>query len=253
MAASEGVKSARRVFTILEYFAEIQREASASEVARACEFPSSSTSALMRQMTEVGYLHFDRGRRTYRPTPRLPLVCDWINQRVFPADAIHKLMQSLSDATGETILLGLESGNHVRYIRVIDGSGALRLYSMHGASRDYAATSIGQALLSTWPQRRVQGYVHRYNAGREPAQRISAAQMAERLDRFRQCGYIVSTGGQRGVGSVGMLLPRADDQHVLAVAVAGAMERVRESAPRLAQVMRDCIARTFGVDAPAGA
>ena len=58
------VKSARRVFDVLEFFEEHQQAASVLEVASALKFPQSSTSALMRTMTAFGYLHYDTSRRT---------------------------------------------------------------------------------------------------------------------------------------------------------------------------------------------
>ena len=51
------VKSARRVFDVLEFFEEHQRAASAIEVAAALKFPQSSTSALMRTMTDRRIRH----------------------------------------------------------------------------------------------------------------------------------------------------------------------------------------------------
>lgn len=98
--SNDGVKSARRVFEILEYFKDEQRDLSVAEVAQHCQFPQSSTSALMRTMSEIGYLHFDRRTRTYRPTPRLPLLVNWIGTKVFRGDRVLQLMQDLSAKTG---------------------------------------------------------------------------------------------------------------------------------------------------------
>src|SRR3954470_13189257 len=108
--SAEGVKSARRVFDILELFAARQQALSVVDVARALDYPQSSASALMRTMTELGYLHYEPGARVYQPTARLPLLVGWIGQRLFREGRVVEIMNELSRVTGETILLGAENG-----------------------------------------------------------------------------------------------------------------------------------------------
>lgn len=244
--SEEGVKSAKRVFMILEVFARLQKELSVAEIAQACQFPSSSTSALMRQMAELGYLHYDGGRRTYRPTPRLPLLTDWINNSLFHKDAVLELMQDISDATGETVMLGAENGRHVRYIHDIEGTAPLRLASASGQSRDYANTAIGLALLSTWPRRKVVGYLHRFNAEHEPQRQIDVNVLLQKLEKIRSDGYALSIGGRvSSGGALAMLLPRAENQQLLAIGIGGAIQNITENAERWIGIMRQHIDRSF--------
>ncbi len=244
--ADEGVKSARRVFNVLETFATLQRELTAGEVAQACGFPSSSTSALMRQMTELGYLHYDSGRRTYQPTPRLPLLTNWINHRLFPKDAVLELMQELSDDTGETIILGAENGRRIRYIHAIEATSPVRLMSTTGQSREYVNSAVGLMLLSTWPRRKVVGYIHRYNAEHAPEQQVELNTLLEKLETVRKNGYAISLGGVVATGgALAMLLPRADNQQQLAVGIGSPIQVVTEKAPRWIDLMRRHITRSF--------
>ena len=55
----DAVKSARRVFEFLEYFARVQRAVSVAELAAHHAYPNSSVSALMRSMVTLGYLSYD--------------------------------------------------------------------------------------------------------------------------------------------------------------------------------------------------
>ena len=57
------VKSAARVFEVLEYFDRIRRAATVMEIARTLDYPQSSTSVLLRSMVELGYLEQDPARR----------------------------------------------------------------------------------------------------------------------------------------------------------------------------------------------
>src|SRR3546814_13327494 len=74
------VKSAGRVLRILEYFDSVQREACVSEISRTLKWPQSSTSDLLKSMVSLGYLHNDRFRRPYRPTRRVCLLGNWVDQ-----------------------------------------------------------------------------------------------------------------------------------------------------------------------------
>jgi DNA-binding IclR family transcriptional regulator len=65
------VKSAIRMLQILDYFDEIKREANATEIARVLQIPVSSTSVLLRQMYEMGYLNRSLGDRSYIPSVRV--------------------------------------------------------------------------------------------------------------------------------------------------------------------------------------
>ena len=245
--SQEGVKSAYRVFRILECFGELQRDLSVSEIAGHCKFPQSSTSALMRTMTELGYLQFDRSNRSYRPTLRLPLLVNWISTRLFNGDKVLQLMQELSEATGETILLGAENGRYARYIHVIEATGALRLHAVAGQTRPYAQTAVGLALLSTWNTRRLTGYVHRINGEEtDPSRQVDLEALLERVDRFRKDGFITSIGAfvSHG-GAVAMLLPRQAGEHPLAIAISGFQTSVEAGANRWVALMRKAIDRNF--------
>jgi hypothetical protein len=47
--------------------------------------------------------------RVYRPTARLPLLVGWIGARLFREGRVIEVMNELSQATGETIILGAEN------------------------------------------------------------------------------------------------------------------------------------------------
>ena len=64
------IKSARRALEVLEYLDEVRSDASVMEIARALNYPQSSTSVLLRSLTSTGYLSYDPQRRRYAPTLR---------------------------------------------------------------------------------------------------------------------------------------------------------------------------------------
>src|SRR3546814_12145725 len=68
------VKSAGRALQILEYFDDARREANMIDISRALHYPESSTSILLRSLVALGYLDYDRRKRTYRPNSRVRLL-----------------------------------------------------------------------------------------------------------------------------------------------------------------------------------
>lgn len=77
------VKSAIRTLEILEYFDEVQQPPNIVAVATALDYPQSSTTALLRSLTTMGYLHYNSRKRTYVPTDRVPFLGSWINPALF--------------------------------------------------------------------------------------------------------------------------------------------------------------------------
>lgn len=85
-SASRTIKSAHRVLEILEYFDQDRRVATVMEMSRTLNYPQSSTSELLRCLTRLGYLHYNRVRRTYSPTARVALLGAWVKPSLFRAD-----------------------------------------------------------------------------------------------------------------------------------------------------------------------
>ncbi|MHB9881331.1 helix-turn-helix domain-containing protein [Pacificimonas sp. ICDLI1SI03] len=75
IAADAGMmKSTGRVFSILEFFDNVRRPATASKIARHFGFPASSTSQLSRYMIIAGYLVIDQSPRGCSPSMRVSLL-----------------------------------------------------------------------------------------------------------------------------------------------------------------------------------
>ena len=59
------VKSAARVFEVLELFSALQRPLSVREISTRCGYPGSSAAALLTSMKALGYLAYDDATHTY--------------------------------------------------------------------------------------------------------------------------------------------------------------------------------------------
>ena len=117
--AGNVVKSAGRALAILEYFDEIMRPAAAVEIRTRLGMPPSSASALLRSLVNLGYLHYNASRRTYRPTLRVGLLGEWTQNKYLGSRSLHPLLDELSYATKRLVVLGVRCSLHAQYIHVV--------------------------------------------------------------------------------------------------------------------------------------
>jgi DNA-binding IclR family transcriptional regulator len=204
------VKSAKRVFAVLDFFEEHQSSASAVDVATALQLPQSSTSALMRTMTTLGYLHYDTGRRTYIPTARVSMLGHWISPVLFRRGRLINLMEDLSSKTGETVMVGLRNGLAAQYIHVIQAKIPMRLHVRSGTLRPLAKSGLGYALLSSYPNKEVRRLVKLLNSCEtQSGQKVDIQALMVELDKVREQGHALSLSlVTPGAGEVAMPLPR---------------------------------------------
>jgi DNA-binding IclR family transcriptional regulator len=248
--ADETVKSARRVFEILELFAKLRRSLSAVEIAAECGYPHSSASAILGTMVGLGYLAYDPGARTYLPTPRLPFLVDWIGTKLFDEQGVRGLMQELSDATRETIILGAQSGLRVQYVEVIDATGPVRLHARPGDFRPLTHSAMGILLLSRLPDAAIGKLARRLNAEQQdPARHVRLPDLLGAVEATRQQGYAFSVGGiTAGGGALAMFLPEAVGGSPLAIAIGAAETNLVRNRDTLVAALRRAIARHYPAD-----
>jgi len=238
------VKSAKRVFEVLEFFEEHQRAASTIEVADALKFPQSSTSVLMRTMTSLGYLRYDSSRRNYIPTARVSMLGHWLSPALFERGRLINLMEDLSNRTNETIMVGVQNGLTAQYIHVIQAKLPMRLYVKAGTLRPLGRSALGYALLSNYKDQEVRRIVKLLNLHEpDPARHIKIKNLLAELANVRRKGYAFSLNlVTPGAGAVAMNLPRiTESQQPLVICVAGLTDALIRQEQDIANLMRRTI------------
>ncbi len=226
----DGVKSAQRVFAILEYFERQRRAVSVSEVARAYGYPVSSVSMLMRTMVQMGYLEYRGGDRTYQPTSRLLFLVEWVGHSLYDSQVLSALVTRLGEETGETILVGMQNGMRLQYVQVVEATGPVRLNVASGDFRDLTQTAMGQVLLARHDDAYIDRFLRRVNAEcADPARHLDRALWMARLREVRAQGFATSVDGVvRGGGAVALMLPPRFGATPLAVGVASLSQIVEQ-------------------------
>lgn len=141
------VKTAARVFRVLNLFAEVRTPLIYSEIAQRLELPLSSCHALLKTMVACGYLYEPGIRSGYYPTQRLLHVA----QAICSADPLISLfapiLAELRDATRETAVLAKLADDQVVYLSVVESNQMIRYAHEPGGFKALHATASGKALL----------------------------------------------------------------------------------------------------------
>jgi len=222
MATSESrtIKSAQRVLEILEYFDQDRRYATVMDMSRTLDYPQSSTSELLRCLTRLGYLHYNRFRRTYSPTARVALLGAWVTPSLFRGGPVLSAIDEMAELTSETVILSTSNNYVVQHLHVIHGSGPHAVDAHGGDTRPVLHSPEGKLILSSYQTEHIRLAVHRLNA-EEPdiSRHVRVAETLVEMAALRERGWAIEADHDSGVGSVAVLLPlrRHRDRLVISV------------------------------------
>jgi DNA-binding IclR family transcriptional regulator len=223
---ADAVKSAKRALEILEVFARHRRPLALKEVLDELGYPTSSGSALMKSLVALGYLDYDRERRTYFPTMRITALGSWVPGVLFGDGRLLAEMEELHRRTGETVILAVQSDLHAQYVHLIHSAEPLQVRVPPGTRRPLARSGLGLVLLSGKTNAEIERLRRRINAAGEGAEQ-SREELMARVNEVRARGYAISRNSiSPGVGVIGTALPRGPFGRVFAVGVAGHVDRL---------------------------
>lgn len=238
------IKSARRIFEVLEYFEDVKRPVSLKEVATKCDYPTSSAAALLKSMAMLGYLFYDSYNRTYMPTMRIAQMGRWLDAGLFGDSAILALVDFVHKDLDELVSISTQSDLHAQYIHCLQTSKRLRFEVKPGDVRPLAISGIGRTMLSGHTDVEIARLMRRINAVCPPEERIELNALMKIINGIRRDGYMFSKHIiVQDAGVIAMLLPRRDFGRDLVLGVGGPVSRLEERHDEILACMRERIAR----------
>lgn len=242
------VKSAQRAFAVLELFELERRPLGLSDVTERLGWPTSSAAALLKSLVVLGYLEYDRARRTYNPTMRIAVLGAWVPESLFGDGAVLAAAERLRAATGLTVILATQSDLHAQYLHVIHGGEPLAGQVTPGLLRPLAVSGMGQLFLSAQPDAEVRKLVRRLNYRADPDDRVRIGDLLVRLHEVRARGYAFSKDAvSPGFGLIGALAPEAVMGRRIGLGVSG---RTADLEPREAELAARLLGEIAGLAKP---
>ena len=219
------VKSARRVLEVLRRFDHVQRPQTLSEIATGLGYPASSTLALLKSLQALDYLSYDFEKRAYSPTMQVAMLGAWVQGRLFRDGVLVSLMEQVQEATGETVILGMQNDLHVQYIHVVQARHLLRYHLHPGTLRPIHSTAAGRMLLAQQPRDAVARLVLQLE--KRSGVLLDADQLHRDLAAIREAGYAASANVVTdGAGTIAVLAPKIADGRATVLGVAGPLSRL---------------------------
>lgn len=238
------IKTAKRIFEVLEYFEDVKRPISLKEIASKCDYPTSSAAALLKSMVVLGYLFYDSYNRTYLPTMRIAQMGGWLNTGLFGDNAILALADHVHQQLDELVSISTQSDLHAQYIHCLQTTKRLRFEVKPGEVRPLAISGIGRTLLSGHTDAEIERLVRRINAVCPPEERIELDGLMKIINGIRRDGYMFSRHViVQDAGVIAVLLPKRDFGRDLVLGVGGPVSRLEERQDEILACIREGIAR----------
>lgn len=192
---SKKAKIARRVFEILEFFADGHSGLTVKDIVSRYGRPQSSTSELLSALCEMGLLYRDNETRRFHPAPRLAALGVAGQPDVISSGKLFSLMDKLAQSSRCSVALFGILDAQLQVLRWKSGEGNRGVDLSCGATCPLAASAAGELLLSTLGQDRAGKMLWRLKAEVDENDRFDLAETKARVMRVGQLGFVTGKAG----------------------------------------------------------
>jgi IclR family acetate operon transcriptional repressor len=221
-----GAQTISRAFAVLRVFRDHRGDLGVGTIAKELGLNLSTTHRIVRALVAEGYLaQNEDSERYYLGTGALLL--GQAAHRTFGLDVVQPALQRLAATTGESVNLGVLSGDAAVVVERIESIKPLRFTQPPGTRVPLHASSMGKALLAFNPeaeQRTLKGVKRLPRLA--PKTHVSVKALRADLQRTRERGWSIddeeSTVGVRCVGA-----PICDGAGIATAAIAVQAPAVR--------------------------
>jgi len=241
---SNVVKSTGRTMQILEFFDDFQAPANIAQVARALDYPQSSTSEIMRSLNVLGYLSYNNQDRTFLPTSRVRLLGSWVFDQLHGEDRVSSLVRKANKVSGQTAYLAIRNKLFSQYIQVAQATTSLRLHLTPGQQRPLLRSASGRVLLKDVPDSEISKLVRRINAEKQVDESlIGLDELLADVKFIRENKYLYVERSEISPGAavIAMSLPEALFPVPTVLGIGGAVEMIAPQRDRLVAALSDLV------------
>jgi IclR family transcriptional regulator, acetate operon repressor len=193
--------AADKTLVVLDALAEHSRVA---DIAKSTDLPKPTVHRILQTLVRHGFARTD-GQGEYVGGPRILSLAGRFLQRLDIAEQVRPILRDLQERTGWTVHLALLSGDEAVYVAKLEGTQPYTLASRVGMSLRLHCTSIGKAILATFPDDEVRALLRRTGMPSRTEHTLTdeAALLAD-LAEVRRRGYAEDhEENETGVRAVG--------------------------------------------------
>lgn len=245
------VKSATRTLEVLDYFATVRDPRPLKDICDALRYPQSSMTVLLKTLTSLGYLNYDRSQRLYFPTPKVATLGEWIPHRMFGDGPALEVLRDVVNATRETVVFAKRNDIYLEYVATIPSPHPLRFEVSVGSVRPVHQSPLGWLLLSTLDDREARALIKRSAAAAAASEGAhdDVDHVLEEVRGARQNGYIYGENTPfLGGATLGVMMPAHGAATALALGCGGVIKRMRAGYPAYLDSIKAILAASLAAD-----
>lgn len=234
-ASSPPVRTSDRLIAVVESFLARPNQ-TLSQVAAACGMELPTATRYLRQLVGHGWLEKDEVSRDYSLGVRLIEIGEAARAARPLVKRILPYMQDLLARFDETVNLAVHHGEEVVIIEALESRRSVRRGANIGDRDNWAASSLGKAILAHLPEATVDSLLAAYPPVRLTENSIlDLVTLKAHLAEIRQCGYALDDEeGEIGLKCVGVPIPDHRGRFTHALSVSGPTARID---PRLGEII----------------
>lgn len=190
MAKESFVKSAKKIFQVLEELAKNGGRMKLKDISNNLGFPPSTVHRLLHTLTELGYVDQDTKSSDYIIGVKVLSLAASSLGGIDLGNIAFNYLVKLRDATGETANLAVMDGNESLYIQKVESRAMVRVFSLIGKRAPLHATGVGKIMMSDKSWFEVQEILEETGIPKITKFTIdSMEEMKDELETIRARGY----------------------------------------------------------------
>jgi DNA-binding IclR family transcriptional regulator len=201
------VKSADRVFQVLEFIVGHKEGLSHKELSRGLDIPKSSLSALLSNLVSREYLTYNSVNKRYRLGPKILTLAGRHLSDLDIAQQGQPIVHKVMLRTEESAELAILSGHRIQIVCKVDCFRPLQSVIKLGDTAPIYATAAGKAILAFLPEGEIEEYLSSVELRQITKKTITDKHILKRqLGRIRS-GTIAYSHEELNEGLVAMAMP----------------------------------------------
>lgn len=210
---------------IIELLAHKHEPMTLSQIARVLDLSKSNVHRLLGELSVRAYVIRDQDSSAYTASIRLWELGSAVLSKLDLRRHAEHLMETLAQATGESVHLSVRDQNEVVYVHKVESQNPIRAYTQIGGRVPIYCVSTGKAMLAHQSREFIHDVAvhltaHTSNTITDPVR------LLEQLEQIRCRGYAINAGEWReGVHGIGTSIFDGTGQAIAAIGLSGPAER----------------------------
>lgn len=224
-------KSVSRAFEVLEYLRSAGGRCTITDLERALNYPYSSARAILKELSGLGYLHYEAAIKTYLATEKLRHLGDWVQESVIESEGLLALLDLAHRRINETCALVAPSFIFCNLFEVRNGTQPGSLHLPCGLGLPLLKSTSGPVLLSQMTDEQIECVFRRTGDWAQSTNApisINRQAIMRSIEISRTRGYLTDFGCFRShVGSIAYPLSSHMPGFPLTLLVCGPATRIK--------------------------